>query len=154
MKLLLSKEEQRTLRDMGVFHSHPRTRMRAQGILRLSHGLTLEQTANEFGVHLNSVEHWRQQWKKCGLAGLYEGRHTGRPKKWTIEQQEALRALAQAEGGTVGALLDQMQACQTQKKINKSTAKRYLKQMDFRYKRCRYSLKKSAMKKPSSAPIA
>lgn len=55
--------------------------MQAQGILRLSQGLTLQQTADEFMVHLNSVEQWRPRWKKLGLAGLYEGRHTGRPRK-------------------------------------------------------------------------
>jgi hypothetical protein len=43
MKLLeLSKDERRTLREMGIFHAHPRTRMRAQGILRLSQGLALQ----------------------------------------------------------------------------------------------------------------
>ncbi|WP_267877609.1 hypothetical protein [Massilia frigida] len=31
--LELSGEERRTLREMGIFHAHPRTRMRAQGIL-------------------------------------------------------------------------------------------------------------------------
>ncbi|MFB9246082.1 helix-turn-helix domain-containing protein, partial [Massilia antarctica] len=77
-RLGLSEDEGRTLREMGIFHPHPRTRMRAQGVLRLSQGLTLQQTADEFGVHLNSVEQWRQRWNKLGLAGLYEGRHTGR----------------------------------------------------------------------------
>jgi len=71
--LELSEHERRTLREMGVFHPHPRTRMRAQGILRLSEGLTLQKTADEFGVHLNSVEQWRQRWGKLGLVGLYEG---------------------------------------------------------------------------------
>lgn len=87
--LKLSEDERRTLREMGVFHPHPRTRMRARGVLRLSQGLTLQRTADEFGVHLNSVEQWRQRWSKLGLAGLYEGRHTGRPRKWTPEQQQA-----------------------------------------------------------------
>ena len=51
MKLLeLSKDERRTLREMGIFHQDPRTRMRAQGVLRLSQGLTLQQTADEFMV--------------------------------------------------------------------------------------------------------
>lgn len=84
--LELTEDEQRTLREMGVFHPHPRTRMRAQGIVRLSQGLTLQKTADEFGVHLNSVEQWRQRWSMLGLAGLYEGRHTGRPRKWTAQQ--------------------------------------------------------------------
>ncbi len=82
MKLLiLDKVERRTLREMGINHEHRRTRMRAQGILRLSEGFTLQQVADEFGVHLNSVENWWQRWKTLGLAGLYEGQHTGRPPK-------------------------------------------------------------------------
>ena len=144
--LELSGEEQRTLREMGVFHPHPRTRMRAQGLLRLSQGLTLKRTANEFGVHLNSVEQWRQRWYKLGLAGLYEGRHTGRPKKWTPQQQLILGEMADSEGGTVVALLRQIERSQDQVSISESTAKRYLNEMDFTYKRYRYSLKKSEIK--------
>ena len=145
MKLVeLSRDEQRTLREMGVFHPHPRTRMRAQGILRLSQGLTLQQTADEFMVHLNSVEQWRQRWKKLGLAGLYEGRHTGRPRKWTPQQREALAELAQSESGTsVVALLHQIEQRREHVQISESTAARYLKEMRFTYKRCRYSLKKT-----------
>ena len=70
-RLMLSDAERRTLRDMGIFHPHPRARMRAQGILRLSQGLTLQETADEFSVHLNSVEQWRQRWNKLGLARLH-----------------------------------------------------------------------------------
>jgi transposase len=106
MKLLeLSQEERRTLREMGIFHAHPRTRMRAHGILRLSQGLTLQRSADDFTVHLNSAEQWRQRWKKLGLAGLYEGRHAGRPCKLIALQQQALSELAHSEGGTVVTLL-------------------------------------------------
>lgn len=42
MKLpILQQAEQQTLRDMGVFHPHPRVRIRTQAIVRLSQGLTL-----------------------------------------------------------------------------------------------------------------
>lgn len=141
--LELSKDERRTLREMGIFHAHPRTRMRAQGILRLSQGLTLQQTADEFMVHLNSVEQWRQRWSKLGLAGLYEGRHTGRPRKWTSKQRQALGELAQSEGGTVVTLLRRMEQQHGQAPISEDTAVRYLKEMKFSYKRYRYSLKKT-----------
>jgi hypothetical protein len=57
--LELSEDERRTLHEMGGFHPHPRTRVRAQGILRLGQGLTLQKTTDEFGVRLNSVEHDR-----------------------------------------------------------------------------------------------
>jgi transposase len=69
MKLLiLGKVEQQTLRETGVFHPHPRVRIRAQAIVWLSQGLMLQQTADEFHVHLNSIEQWCQRWNKQGLA--------------------------------------------------------------------------------------
>ena len=109
MKLvILDKVERRTLREMGIHHDHRRTRMRAQGLLRLNEGYTLQQVADEFGVHLNSVENWRRRWKILGLAGLYEGRHTGRPPTLPQERRGALRALANAEGGSARSLLSKM----------------------------------------------
>ena len=151
MKLLiLDKVEQQTLREMGVFHPHPRTRIRAQAIVRLSQGLTLQQTADEFHVHLNSIEQWRQRWNRQGLAGMYEGRHTGRRRKWTDEQQDALRTLAEAEGGSANTLLRSMAPVEGLPAINEETARRYLHDMNFSYKRYRYSLKKSIQKKLSA----
>ena len=151
MKLLiLQQAEQQTLRDMGVFHPHPCVRIRAQAIVRLSHGLTLQQTANEFHVHLNSIEAWRQRWSKQGLMCLYEGHHTGRKRKWTAEQQEALRALAQADGGSANSLLRTLAQTEGLPAISQETARRYLHEMQFSYKRYRYSLKKSIRRKLSA----
>jgi len=65
---IMDEVEQQTLRVVGLFHSHPRVRIRAQAIVRLSRGLTLQQTADEFYVHLNSNEQWRQRWNKLDLA--------------------------------------------------------------------------------------
>jgi hypothetical protein len=104
-RLMLFDAERRTLRDMMIFHAQPRSRIRARGILRLSQGLTLQEMADEFSVHLNGVEQWRQRWNTLGFAGLYEGHHTGRPRKWTRQQQQALRGSAHSEGGTITALL-------------------------------------------------
>jgi transposase len=153
MKLLiLDKVELQTLREMGVFHPHPRTRIRAQAIVRLSQGLTLQQTADEFHVHLNSIEQWRHRWNRRGLVGLYEGRHTGRRRKWTAEQQDALRTLAEAEGGSANALLRSMPPIEGLPAISEETVRRYLHDMNFSYKRYRYSLKKSIQKKLSERP--
>jgi transposase len=71
--------------------------------------------------------------------------------KWDAQQQQRLRELAEAEGGTAGALLQQMAQRQAQKRISVSTVKRYLKQMNFRYKRSRYSFKKSVTTSNSTA---
>jgi len=117
--------------------------MRAQGILRLSQGLTLQETADEFSVHFNRVEQWRQRWNKLWLAGLYDGRHTGRPRKWTPQQQQALGELAHSESGNIGALLRHLKQRHDHVSISDGTAARYLKDMKFSYKRYRYSLKKT-----------
>jgi transposase len=105
--------------------------MRAQGILRLSQGLAMQKTADEFGVHLNSVGQWRQRWNKLGLAGLYEGHHTGRPRKWTPQQPQALGALAHSEVESVIVLLCQIEQCPDHAPISESAAKRYLKDTNF-----------------------
>lgn len=52
--------------------------------------LRMQQVADEFEVHLNSVENWRQHWGKFGLVGLFGGRHTGRPRKLSDEEQREL----------------------------------------------------------------
>lgn len=59
-----------------------------------------------------------------------------------IRAAEAFRDLAASESGTVGALLRQIAHSHEQVPISESTDKRYLNQMDFTYKRYRYSSKK------------
>lgn len=114
--------------------------MRAQGVLRLSQERTLQEVADEFGVHINSVEQWWQRWKRIGLMGLYEGRHSGRPPKLSKQGKQALRTLAREEGGLSSKLLRRWRELQGNG-LSRSSLKRYLRQMGFRYKRCRLSSK-------------
>lgn len=81
--------------------------------------------------------------EQAWLTGLYEGRHTGRPRKWTPQQQQALGELAHSEGGTIAALLRHLKQRHDHVSISDGTAARYLKEMKFSYKRYRYSLKKT-----------
>jgi transposase len=88
MKLLeLSKVEQQTLREMGILHEHYRNRMRAQAILRLSQGLTLQQTADEFMVHINSIEPQPHRQRVNVLGAL---RHNGE-LIWRAQQTSTVR---------------------------------------------------------------
>jgi transposase len=139
-RLELNEEENRTLLEMGIYHPHARTRRRAQGVRRLGQGMTLQQVADEFEVHLNSVEHWRQCWVRLGLVGLYEGRHTGRPPTLSRERQRELRDLARDEGGSSGSLLRRWLE-RGRERLSRCTLRRYLRRMGLRYKRCRLSLK-------------
>ncbi|MES2264107.1 MAG: IS630 family transposase [Pseudomonadota bacterium] len=139
-RLELSEEENRTLLDMGIYHPHARTRRRAQGVRMLGQGMTLQQVADEFKVHLNSVEHWRQCWLRVGLVGLYEGRHSGRPPTLSRQRQRDLGQLARDEGGSSGSLLRRWRE-RGRERLSRCTLRRYLRQMGLRYKRCRLSLK-------------
>jgi transposase len=140
LRLKLSTEERRTLREMGIYHPHARTRMRAQGIFRLAQGLTLQQVADEFEVHLNSVENWRRRWDEFGLVGLFEGRHTGRPPKLSDEERRQLGDLARDAGGTARTLQREWERA-AHTPLSRNSIKGYLRGMAFRYKRCRFSLK-------------
>lgn len=62
MKLLaLTKVKQQTLREMGILHEHHRTRMRAQAILRLSQGLSLQQTTTSI-VFISTNTGFKTAW--------------------------------------------------------------------------------------------
>ena len=133
-QLRLGKVEQQALREMEILHGHCRTRMRAQAILRLGQRLTLQETADEFIVHINSVGQWRQRRNRLCLAGLYEGRLSGRRTKWSPAQREAFAKLAQTEGGSTGSLLRQVKQSDGDPGISVATAKRYLNDAEKRIK--------------------
>lgn len=139
-RLELTDEENQTLLDMGIYHPHARTRRRAQGVRLLGQGRTLQQVADEFKVHLNSVEHWRQCWLRLGLVGLYEGRHSGRPPTLSREQDRELRQMAKEEGGSSGSLLRRWRE-RGREPVSRGTLRRHLRRMGCRYKRCRLSVK-------------
>ena len=146
--LQLDEAQRRTLHEMGIHHPHPSVRQRAQALQQLARGETLAAVAATFGVHLNSIENWARWWRQQGLVGLFQRPRSGRPPKWDATRRQALGALAQQCGGTVRHLLGTLGADD----ISECTARRYLHDQGLRYKRCRYSVKKSAMNLRSVAP--
>jgi transposase len=140
LQMKLTVEEHRTLREMGIHHPNARARMRAQGVLLLVQRCTLQQVADEFGVHINSVEHWRQRWDDLGLVGLFEGHRSGRAPKLPEHEQRQLRELAKATGGTAGTIRRRWEQL-GHPHVSIDTIKRYLKKSRLRYKRCRLGLK-------------
>ena len=94
----------------------------------LGQGLTLQQVADEFEVHINSVEHWKQCWIEFGLAGLYEGHHRGRPPSLSPKEETTLRKLAKKEGGTSRSLLTRLSET-LQWPVSRDTVRRCLRRM-------------------------
>jgi len=78
---VLSADEVRSLEACYQHGPHPRMRRRALAILGHHRGQSLPQLAILFAVRYATVHAWLQAWQRHGLAGLAEGRRSGRPRK-------------------------------------------------------------------------
>ena len=67
---------------------------RAQGLLALDQGQTLQQAAAWAGVNYNSVAAWRDAYQSEGLALLEDKPRSGRPIQINGRQRAAVTALA------------------------------------------------------------
>jgi len=66
-----------------VYHDAPvhRQRQRAQAILLSARRYTLDQLADLFQTHRDTVSGWLDDWQEQGLAGLQDAPKSGRPQK-------------------------------------------------------------------------
>src|ERR1043165_7447748 len=71
-----------------------RQNRRAWVILNRANGLSQEQTAGETGLSRQAVNRWESRFIKAGLAGLEEGRRSGR--KPTIDSEIRKKILSRA----------------------------------------------------------
>jgi putative transposase len=67
---------------------------RAQGLLALDQGHTLQQAAAVAGVNYNSVATWRDAYRNQGLSLLEDKPRSGRPIQIDGKQRAAITALA------------------------------------------------------------
>ena len=67
---------------------------RAQGLLLLHEGHTLQSVASEVGVCYPTVSQWRDRYKKEGLALLHDAPKSGRPPRIDGLQRAHITALA------------------------------------------------------------
>lgn len=79
--LPLTAAERRDLLDaMGPAKAEKRVVLRSEAMLLLSSGVGNERTAVLVGVHVRTVERWRQRARERGaVAALHDARRPGRP---------------------------------------------------------------------------
>src|SRR6266404_4156877 len=63
---------------------------RLHGVLLVAQGLTCPEVARLFGDAPRTVEYWVGRFQSRGLAGLAEGRRTGRPPRLSKQQLQAV----------------------------------------------------------------
>jgi transposase len=67
---------------------HYRERRRALAVLGHHRGQSLGQLATLFAVRYATIHDWLTRWQCHGLAGLAEGRRSGRPRKLVPEAEK------------------------------------------------------------------
>jgi len=63
---------------------------RLHGVLLVAQGMTCPEVAQLLGDAPRSVEYWVGRFEKEGLAGLWEGERSGRPRRLSEKQMEAV----------------------------------------------------------------
>ncbi len=73
-----------------------RVRIRAHTILLSSQGTTVDEIAQIYQAHRNSVSSWIDKWEVFGAEGLYDQPRSGSPPKLNEKEQEVAKDLIKA----------------------------------------------------------
>lgn len=82
---------------------------RLHGVLLVAQGMTCPEVARLLGDGVRSVENWVNGFEELGFAGLTEGERSGRPRRLSEKQIEAVNAVLRVtprEAGLGGNLWD------------------------------------------------
>ena len=130
-----------------------RERDRAETILLLAAGHSVQSVAEQQGLCREAVRVRRRKWLKSGLASLPDRPRSGAQSKLTDEQRQQLGTWVEREALSSRELLTRLER-EYQVVIGRTTLRMELKQLGYVWKRTRYSLKKNATRSDSNGPEA
>ena len=84
----LSKEDEKSLTNLVKNADSYRTRVRAHAIILSAKKYSIDDLANIFEVHRDTVSRWIDVWEEKGMKGLYDAPKPGRPRIYTKEELE------------------------------------------------------------------
>ena len=101
LRIILTKEEERTLRELGGASTvSKRVKARAE-VIRLNHqGMYNEKIAKYIGWSERTVRKTVNRWKKEGLGSLWDAPHPGAQRRWQEEDMEYLENCLRQERRT------------------------------------------------------
>lgn len=101
LRVFLSAEEDRTLRELRTATTVPqRVRDRASMLRLNDRGLYVEKIAAYFDCNKQTVRETIHRWQKHGLGGLWEAQGRGQKKSWQEEDIEYLEQCLKKEPRT------------------------------------------------------
>ena len=129
LRVFLSQEEDRTLRELRTATTVPQRVKDRASILRLNNrGWYIEDIAVHFNYHQNTVRQALHRWKKLGLGGLWEKKGRGSKKRYSESDLEYLEQSLKDEQRTYNSKqLSQKLAAERQVKLSPEHLRRVLK---------------------------
>ena len=79
---------------------------RLHGVLLVAQGMSCREAARLLGAAPRAVQYWVRSFKDRGLAGLQEGRPSGRPRRLSGKQVERLRGALKKQPEEFGLASD------------------------------------------------
>lgn len=149
----LDTSEQACLKEILKKGTDWRERDRAETILLLAAGQSVQEVAERQGLCREAVRIRRRKWLKSGLASLPDQFRCGAPSKLTDEQREQLGKWMDAEALSSRELLTRLER-EYQVVIGRTTLRMELKRLGYVWKRTRYSLKKNVTRSDSNKPAS
>ncbi len=151
-KIELSEAEMTTLEQMALNHPHRDFRVRATGLLHLVRGGKPKEIGDRLGVSHQAVYNWSHAWRNLGLIGLLGGHAGGRKTVLPAALLDTAEAIARSEALSLPQIAKRVEAThQCALPCCLDTLSNGLKARGFSFKRTRFSLKKNASKRISSA---
>lgn len=119
-----------------------RRRDRAETILLLAAGHSVQSVSEQQGLCREAVRMRRRKWLKSGLASLPDRPRSGAPSQLTDAQRQQLGPWVEAEALSSRELLTRLER-EYQVVIGRTTLRMARKRLGYVWKRTRYSLKKT-----------
>ena len=137
---VLKLDQRNQLKHLMAADPSRRVRIRAHTILLSSQGTTVDEIAQIYQAHRNSVSSWIDKWEVFGAEGLYDQPRSGSPPKLNEKEQEVAKDLIKAHPHAPKRVLALL-AETTGKTISSSSLRRLAKRDGLRWKRVRKSAK-------------
>ncbi|MDM8561332.1 IS630 family transposase [Candidatus Parabeggiatoa sp. HSG14] len=109
-------------------------------MLLSARGYGIDEIANIFGVHRNTISTWIDKWEQTSISGLEDKPRSGHPCILTDSERELVIKLAKAHPRSIATIIALL-IKKTGKRVSDTTIKRILKAAKFTWKRIRKSLK-------------
>jgi len=85
---------------------------RLHGVLLVAQGMTCPEVARLLGDAPRSVEYWVHRYQLQGLGGLTEGERSGRPRRLSAKQMEAIGRVVRNKPSDAGMRVNLWDGCQ------------------------------------------